>query len=759
MSCTDNYCHDIGELLLSIRAQYEDSCAHSECTSVLLPTERKVLAEYVAWEFLDRRVMELARCFIQNGLRQKKDKMIKEFIVISSQDLTGRVNPERNILSQVRQCEKLGLDTLLSEARFLGSIATLLRTRSTPISLNYIRKILSDTQWRFKTSFNQVQQEAIDSLLKIFHHYIVGILCGNPVRAWSPNVTYVYGLYATKQPNANQYQFSCLTEKIPTLEPNSCLETLQVMLLEARCTPDLFLSILAQISLTLELLQAHDGFVHFHLRSDTLLMRPVTRIGGGRGLVWNYLVYSSEYTLRNIQFLATIQDFGYSCFSAQQMKTGQTTMDEPFQGMGTGKRYGIMDFMIPGYDLFSFLNDVRAKLKTSLDPDNTKSFLIQPEKQVNNLALLQIVDHILTQIFEAPDFFTGKAILSDNDLNVYNVLLCKGAGLSPLRVLEKLASDLALENGPLSALRLTVPWTIQHRGSFLPSAVTKKKIPTFLSDILPNWKTMIEEDNFYRPHPLPSLEELGSTISKLVDLVMEKRIFTGFDFRPLHMPGNLPNQEALDFYDRFVLDPTSFYHPFLENTLLYYNLLTNFLDVYYYKFHVKDEEYTRFFLSRYAQISKILGFALKSGHLSLVASIVRFSQTIHNIKKQMKNNNCCAATRQGLGILGLPVSQQQQQQKKSLGQQQSSSSFPTTPVTSPIYTLPSQTKQQQKQQQYRLPTLPTIPALSQQQQKVFVTPSPPTFSPPLPNGQQVPPPLQNNNQQQKKNQIQQRKSS
>ena len=170
MSCTDYFCYNIGDVLRNMRDTFEDHCKNSECIDVLLPEEKQAFTDYISAEFLDRRAMELARCFVLNVLRSKRDKTIKQFNLIPSKALTGRVNPDRNMLSNISECEKMGISAIASNARFMGALATVLKCNASLIKLDMVRKLLNDTEWRYSMAFNSAQRTAIEELLEIFHN-------------------------------------------------------------------------------------------------------------------------------------------------------------------------------------------------------------------------------------------------------------------------------------------------------------------------------------------------------------------------------------------------------------------------------------------------------------------------------------------------------------------------------------------------------------------------------------------------------------
>ena len=682
MSCTDTFCYNMGELLQEIRTEYEKTCCNQECVDVLLPRERETLMEYVSTEFLDRRTMEIVRCLVQNILKNKKDKSIKQFAYIPRQALTGRLNPHRNILSDIKNYEELGIDTVISDAKIMGSVATILRCNITDFNMDTIRKLLNETTWRFASQFNQAQQMEMDSLLGIFHNYIVGVCCGNPTRTWSPNVAYTYGMYASQCPKTFRKNFCTMIEKVNTLPQQN---TVQILLKNGRMTPDLFLSVFYQLALTLEMMQSQYGYCHFDLNTENLLMRPVYQ-QSGNGVQWTYMLYGTQYILRNIQFFATISDYKYSCFDKTLCEKGTVSMDNQFIGMGKFQKYGIMDFMVPGYDLFIFLNSARTIVANSLDPNNTKHFLVDPYAQENNLLILNFIDYILKEIYQLTNLYLDMDTKSKSNYRFYNVLLCKGAGLSPLALVEKVnqsgivQSILELSKNPLD----TAP-----RNSYVPS-ICKKKIPLFLTDLLPNWRSILDE-TFVKPPLLLELKNIPVNVDTLLNMIKNKQFLFEFDYRPLMTNGGAIAMDTIEYYDNLVFHKDGYYNGYYKNTLLFYNYLMTFLNTYYYKYYVQDKEYIEAFAENNDKLSILFKYIQQPQFVSKVASIVRFCQTIQNLKTATERNFCCIKKKETLGNMG----QQKRQQQ----------SFDYLYQTRPLHTTqcgqqkPVKRKQQQRTQQ------------------------------------------------------------
>lgn len=686
MSCTDTFCYNMGELLQEIKAQYEKICCNQECVDVLLPRERETMMEYVSTEYLDRRTMEIVRCLVQNILKNKKDQSIKQFAYIPRQALTGRLNPHRNILSDIKNYEQLGIDTVVSDAKIMGSVATILRCNITDFNMDTIRKLLNETTWRFASQFNQAQQMEMDSLLGIFHNYIVGITCGNPTRTWSPNVAYTYGLYASQCPKTFRKNFCTMIEKVNTLPQQN---TVQMLLKNGRMTPDLFLSVFYQLALTLEIMQSQYGYCHFDLNTDNLLMRPVYQ-QSGNGVEWTYMLYGTQFVLKNIQFFATISDYKYSCFDKTLTETGTIAMDNQFIGMGKFEKYGIMDFMVPGYDMFVFLNNTRNIVANSLDPNNTKNFLVDPYSQENNLLILNFIDYVLKEIYQLPSIYMEMDVKSKSNYRFYNVLLCKGAGLSPLALVEKV-----VQSGIVKSLMEMSkdPLETAPRNSYVPS-ICKKKIPLFLTDLLPNWRNILDE-SFVKPPLLLELGNIPTNIDTLLNMIKNKQFLFEFDYRPLMSNGGAIATETIEYYDNLVFNKNGYYNGYYENTLMFYNYLMTFLNTYYYKYYVQDKKYIETFAENNDKLSILFKYIQQPQFVSKVASIVRFCQTIQDLKSANERNFCCIKKKETLGNMGqqkkkqqslnnlyqirplhqtqcgvqTPIKRKQQQQKKVIQQQ------------------------------------------------------------------------------------------
>jgi hypothetical protein len=691
----------MGEVLLAIKNYYEKSCSSTECIDVLLPREREAVRDYVSTEFLDRRTMEIVRCLVQNMLKNKKDKSIKQFLYLPRQALTGRLNPQRNLLTDIQNYEKYGIDMVVSDAKIMGSIATILRCAITEFTMETIRKLLNETTWRLNASFNQVQQQEMDSLLSVFHNYIVGILCANPTRSWSPNVVYTYGLYASQCPQSLRKNFCTMVEKVPCLPQQN---NLMVFLKNGRMTPDMFLSVFYQLAFTLEIMQSQYGYCNFDLNTENILVRPIYQ-QSGNGVSWTYMMYGNQYVLSHIQFFATMSDYQKSCFNQTLMETGILSMEDQFIGMGKFEKYGIMDFMVPGYDMFVFLQSVRAVIVNTLDP-NSKHFVVDPYSQENNLRILNFINHVLKEFFQLSPTYMDMDAKTKANYRYYNVLLCKGVALTPLAVVEKV-----MQSGIISSILETKdPVDVSRRNAYLPP-ISKKKVPLFLTDLLPTWKTIIDNQEVV---PELGWEDISVSLDTLLNMIQNKQVLFEFDVRPL-MTNGLIEMETIDYYDKLVFNPNGYYHGYYQNTLLFYNTLMTFLNNYYYKYYIQEKDYIEKFVENNDKITFLFKYIGKPQFVSKIAGIVRFCQTIVNLKIAKERNFCCIKRKETLGNMAAHKQQNQQIYKVRSEQQ-------TTQCGKKQQTKKQQKQQQTKQQRKQQSVLP----VPQQRKQQAVAPVPPT---------------------------------
>ena len=121
-------------------------------------------------------------------------------------------------------------------------------------------------------------------------------------------------------------------EKIPG-------ETISTFLKKDKLTFKQFLSIFIQLLLGLEVAQREARFTHFDLHSNNVMIRESD--------VSSYNVHldMSTYNVINPEFIPVIIDFGMSTCYIENQYIGSYDYIE----------YGMLNFMVPGYDMYKFL--------------------------------------------------------------------------------------------------------------------------------------------------------------------------------------------------------------------------------------------------------------------------------------------------------------------------------------------------------------------------------------------------------------------
>jgi hypothetical protein len=261
----------------------------------------------------------------------------------------------------------------------------------------------------------------------------------------------------------------------------------------------------------------------------------------------------------------------------------------------------------------------------------------------------------------------------------------------------------------------------------------------------------------------PSSDILAD-LDTMIDIVKNKKMFYEFDVRPLMMAGDQVSTNAMDFYDRLVFQKDGIYYGFFQNTVLFYNTALRFLDTYYYTFYIHDKEYLQIFAENQDKVSMVFQYLQKPEFMPKIASMVRFGQTIVNLKLASEKKFCCTAARQSLGSLA---------QAQSIGQQKQKNT--TLQVDPDIYKIQAQKAVCTNQNQDPLLTPDVYPLQRKtptqqiqqtgiKMQQIQTSPSPQLQQPPSKQQKQqkqqnfsMPPPQQPQQQQPQAPQLQQQK--
>jgi hypothetical protein len=185
-----------------------------------------------------------------------------------------------------------------------------------------------------------VKTSKTDSCTVLMKEYIIGMYCTNELRLLVPNFVYVYGGYFegvdksiylnTQTPKTSQCHGYVIYEKIPG-------NSLEARLKEDTIQFDEWLALFCQILLALELAQREYAFTHYDLHPGNIMVNPI---------LTNYSVHldNKTYTIDH-KSLGVIIDYGFVSVQTGDIQLGNVKFD----------RYGMMNSMIQGYDMYKLL--------------------------------------------------------------------------------------------------------------------------------------------------------------------------------------------------------------------------------------------------------------------------------------------------------------------------------------------------------------------------------------------------------------------
>ena len=155
--------------------------------------------------------------------------------------------------------------------------------------------------------------------------YYIGYTALNKLRYYIPTFVYTLGGFWKKYKDTNIPHI--LYEKIDGIPLSNI-------------TFKEWLIIFLQILLSLELAQKEYRFTHFDLHTGNVLIKILDK-------PTDYTVYldNIEYKIQNISLIPVIIDFGLSSIYSNGQSIGKTTLS----------MYGIVPYIIPGYDMYKFL--------------------------------------------------------------------------------------------------------------------------------------------------------------------------------------------------------------------------------------------------------------------------------------------------------------------------------------------------------------------------------------------------------------------
>jgi serine/threonine protein kinase len=172
--------------------------------------------------------------------------------------------------------------------------------------------------------------------------YFIGIKAINTLRYLTPSFVYTLGAFLCPKPSKTGEIEACdsskntafvLYEKIPG-------ESVQSLLTNDKLDFKQFLLLLCQLLLGLEVAQREVRFTHFDMHTDNVMVR----FGSGDSSYATPLDMNT-YIVNNPEFIPVVIDFG----------AATSFVDGKYIGSYDYISHGMLNFMVPGYDMYKFL--------------------------------------------------------------------------------------------------------------------------------------------------------------------------------------------------------------------------------------------------------------------------------------------------------------------------------------------------------------------------------------------------------------------
>jgi serine/threonine protein kinase len=190
----------------------------------------------------------------------------------------------------------------------------------------YVSDILSgDIQVIIKSPKNAREYE------DLIREYYIGVTKINGLRYYVPNFMYTLGAFL--YPKGKKTSAFVIYEKIPG-------ENLEDLIKTEKINFDQFLALFFQILIALELAQRNIRFCHFDLHASNVIIRPISH-----PFSYTVVLDNKRYDITAHEYIPILVDFGMS----------SVTDDERIVGSYYHSRYGMMNYLIQGVDMYKLL--------------------------------------------------------------------------------------------------------------------------------------------------------------------------------------------------------------------------------------------------------------------------------------------------------------------------------------------------------------------------------------------------------------------
>jgi len=223
----------------------------------------------------------------------------------------------------------------------------------------YVTNILSDD---IEIIIKIPQQVEFENELK--REYFISLRAINNLRYIIPTFVYTLGAFMCDGNMPKKHTKKCETHTLPFVIYEKIDGSTVSDHLYNKISFDDWLLIFCQILLSLEIAQREYKFTHFDLHASNVMVRPTNSIN------YDIPLDHFTYSIKNIKKLPVIIDCGLATVEVDSHTVGSYTFPE----------YGMMPYMIQGYDMYKFLCYSVANCKA----ENTKSKMFELFKFYGN---------------------------------------------------------------------------------------------------------------------------------------------------------------------------------------------------------------------------------------------------------------------------------------------------------------------------------------------------------------------------------------
>lgn len=238
------------------------------------------------------------------------------------------------------------IKNLIKEAKHIGEKSQ----EGTVYNINFLSKEI-DIIFKTPNIYNDFYNEIIEEIKK---EYFIGMFVINNLRYHIPNFMYTFGLFNSPIIENNKYDNSFLAiEKINGNNTHQYYKNISTTS---------WLVIFMQLLLSLEFSQKEICFTHFDLHQYNVMLRGRLKDEDNS---YSFLIGNKEYNVIKPEQIPTIIDYGLACVRYKNNFIGS------FRGF---EKYGMLNFMVQGYDMLKFLLFSAYHAKYEKERKNTKLY-------------------------------------------------------------------------------------------------------------------------------------------------------------------------------------------------------------------------------------------------------------------------------------------------------------------------------------------------------------------------------------------------